>query len=186
MLHRKQKWRQQKLQNTSITYLFLTEITRQQSSKEKITFLYWSCACCSRSFRVLESSNSCSHLKTERDKEFHLFNCDTLNWQVRVDQRGYWLPYKDITQNRSRKRLVRGVAHLLIRSSWRLMMAGDCSCCDWTSSSFSTVTRAIPSFSKAWRPESKVSWRTKQNTKERVINTWSHLLSHPPRSRKDH
>ena len=180
MLRKQKRRQQQQLQNTSIRSLFLTPITRQLSSKETITFLYWSCACCSRSFRVLESSKSCSHLKTERDEEFHLFNCNTLNWRVRVDRRNYWLPNKDITQNRSRKWLVRGVAHLLIRSSWRLMMAGDCSCCDWTSSSFSTVTRAIPSFSKAWRPESKVSLQTKQKTEERVISTWSHFLSYSP------
>ena len=62
--YRKQKRRQKQLQNNSIRPLFLTETTRQQSNKETITFLYWSCACCSRSFRVLESSNSCSHLKT--------------------------------------------------------------------------------------------------------------------------
>lgn len=42
---------------------FRSEITRQQASKETFTFLYWSWACWSRSLRVLESSNSCSHLE---------------------------------------------------------------------------------------------------------------------------
>lgn len=145
-------------QNTSIWSLFLTEITRQQSSKETITFLYWSCACWSRSLRVLESSNSCSHLETvTRQGIPSVKPWYALNLKIRVDQRVYWLPNTDITPHQPRKWLVRGVAHLLIRSSWRLMMAGDCSCWDWTSSSFSTVTRAIPSFSKACRPESKVS-----------------------------
>lgn len=182
MLRKQKRRQQQQLQNTSIRSLFLTQITRQLSSKQGNNHLLVLILCMLQSF--FSSPGVFQKLlppyKTERDEEFHLFNCNTLNWRVRVDRRNYWLPNKDITQNRSRKWLVRGVAHLLIRSSWRLMMAGDCSCCDWTSSSFSTVTRAIPSFSKAWRPESKVSLQTKQKTEERVISTWSHFLSYSP------
>ena len=81
---------------------------KSQNEKEKITFLYWSCACCSRSLRVLESSNSCSHLDTVTRHGFHLLKCDAFKlsgktWLIRVDLSGHWLPNKDITPKLSRQ-----------------------------------------------------------------------------------
>lgn len=52
----------------------------------KCTFLYWSCACWRRSLRVLESSNSCSHLDITTIFIYVTTSTVAFTWQTLVDK----------------------------------------------------------------------------------------------------